>query len=349
MSDEEDAMGWLESLAAKQGAAEEELVTQPEERGGDAPGWVTQSEPEADQPAQQSEKSPAAVEDTPAEDALDWLDNLGNGITTEEPQKEASISDDDLAWLEDLSEGPPEADPKRDTITPEEGIPARESPEWLQSVSEETLKEETPPSTEKPEDDSPEWLPEISAETVESVDFPPQPLDEPTGEEQDVLARLTDTAPEYSEVETQETSTPEIPTSEIPQIQAEPEITSWESESFEPSALPQEIQEKPKTISPKPKQMVKKKKPAPKRNYSAELAKARNALGDGKLAEATTGFGKLVKSGKFIEEIIADMQAALIKYPIEILLWQILGDAYMRADRLQDALDSYTKAEDLLR
>jgi cytochrome c-type biogenesis protein CcmH/NrfG len=31
-----------------------------------------------------------------------------------------------------------------------------------------------------------------------------------------------------------------------------------------------------------------------------------------------------------------------------LALWQALGDAYMRADRLRDALDSYTKAEELL-
>jgi cytochrome c-type biogenesis protein CcmH/NrfG len=29
-------------------------------------------------------------------------------------------------------------------------------------------------------------------------------------------------------------------------------------------------------------------------------------------------------------------------------LLQTLGDAYMKADRLQDAIDAYTKAEDFL-
>jgi cytochrome c-type biogenesis protein CcmH/NrfG len=39
----------------------------------------------------------------------------------------------------------------------------------------------------------------------------------------------------------------------------------------------------------------------------------------------------------------------LYRYPVEVSLWQLLGDAYMRANRLQDALDAYTKAEELLR
>ena len=40
---------------------------------------------------------------------------------------------------------------------------------------------------------------------------------------------------------------------------------------------------------------------------------------------------------------------ALYRYPVEVAILQALGDAYMRANRLQDALDSYTKAEELLR
>ena len=34
---------------------------------------------------------------------------------------------------------------------------------------------------------------------------------------------------------------------------------------------------------------------------------------------------------------------------MDVVIWQTLGDAYMRANRLQDALDAYTKAEELLR
>ena len=44
-----------------------------------------------------------------------------------------------------------------------------------------------------------------------------------------------------------------------------------------------------------------------------------------------------------------DLRDALYRYPVEVPIWQALGDAYMRANRLQDALDAYTKAEELLR
>ena len=45
----------------------------------------------------------------------------------------------------------------------------------------------------------------------------------------------------------------------------------------------------------------------------------------------------------------ADLREALYRYPVEVSLWQALGDAYMRSNRLQEALDAYTKAEELLR
>ena len=48
-------------------------------------------------------------------------------------------------------------------------------------------------------------------------------------------------------------------------------------------------------------------------------------------------------------DVIRDLRDALYRYPVEVSIWQALGDAYMRANRLQDALDAYTKAEELLR
>ena len=60
-------------------------------------------------------------------------------------------------------------------------------------------------------------------------------------------------------------------------------------------------------------------------------------------------YGKLIRKGKSLEDIIRDLRDALYRYPVEVPLWQSLGDAYMRANRLQEALDAYTKAEELLR
>ena len=44
LDDADAAMAWLESLAAKQGVSEEELLTSPEERSETPPKWVQETE-----------------------------------------------------------------------------------------------------------------------------------------------------------------------------------------------------------------------------------------------------------------------------------------------------------------
>jgi cytochrome c-type biogenesis protein CcmH/NrfG len=76
---------------------------------------------------------------------------------------------------------------------------------------------------------------------------------------------------------------------------------------------------------------------------------AQAELGRGNIAAALDLYGRLIRKGKSLEEIIRDLRDALYRYPVEVPIWQALGDAYMRANRLQEALDAYTKAEELLR
>ncbi|HZM25104.1 MAG TPA: BTAD domain-containing putative transcriptional regulator, partial [Anaerolineales bacterium] len=79
------------------------------------------------------------------------------------------------------------------------------------------------------------------------------------------------------------------------------------------------------------------------------LGSARSELSRSNIPGALDTYSKLIKKGRFLDEVIHDLRDALYRYPVEVSIWQSLGDAYMRANRLQDALDSYTKAEELLR
>ena len=79
------------------------------------------------------------------------------------------------------------------------------------------------------------------------------------------------------------------------------------------------------------------------------LAGAQIELTRGNISDAMENYGKLIKKGKMLEEIIFDLREALYRYPVDVFIMQTLGDAYMRANQLQDALDAYTKAEELLR
>ena len=79
------------------------------------------------------------------------------------------------------------------------------------------------------------------------------------------------------------------------------------------------------------------------------LGLARNELSGSNVPGALESYGKLIKKARFLDEVIHDLREALYRYPVDVGIWQSLGDAYMRANRLQDALDAYTKAEELLR
>jgi tetratricopeptide (TPR) repeat protein len=118
---------------------------------------------------------------------------------------------------------------------------------------------------------------------------------------------------------------------------------------------------------PKPKKAPRKEpKPAPPATYVEPvtslrgtgmlrtpgdplLASARTELSRSNIPAALDAYGKLIKKGRYLEEVIYDLREALYRYPVEVSIWQALGDAYMRANQLQDALDAYTKAEELLR
>jgi cytochrome c-type biogenesis protein CcmH/NrfG len=73
------------------------------------------------------------------------------------------------------------------------------------------------------------------------------------------------------------------------------------------------------------------------------------ALRNGDFSQAVNIYTQLINAGARLDDIIADLRAALAEYPNEVILWQALGDACIRNNRIQDALDAYTKAEELLR
>ncbi|HLF75376.1 MAG TPA: tetratricopeptide repeat protein, partial [Anaerolineales bacterium] len=88
---------------------------------------------------------------------------------------------------------------------------------------------------------------------------------------------------------------------------------------------------------------------APEIPVDPVLGLARDDLERGDIPGALNGYEKLIKKTRFLDEVIHDLRDALYRYPVDVSIWQSLGDAYMRANRLQDALDAYTKAEELLR
>ncbi|MGA9532806.1 MAG: hypothetical protein WBR18_08840, partial [Anaerolineales bacterium] len=76
------------------------------------------------------------------------------------------------------------------------------------------------------------------------------------------------------------------------------------------------------------------------------LDNARQALAIGDVERATTQYGMLIKKGKRVDEIIEDLENAVNEEQSAPVIWQLLGDAYMKADRLNDSIEAYRRGMD---
>jgi len=79
------------------------------------------------------------------------------------------------------------------------------------------------------------------------------------------------------------------------------------------------------------------------------LQQSQAAFVEGKVEIALQGYSQLLNKGLFVNETIHDLTDALSRFPTDISILQELGDAYVRVNRLQDALDAFAKAEELFR
>jgi competence ComEA-like helix-hairpin-helix protein len=78
------------------------------------------------------------------------------------------------------------------------------------------------------------------------------------------------------------------------------------------------------------------------------LSLARNAMVVGELSESLGHYQELINEEALLPELIRDLQDALYRFPMEISIWQALGDAYLRNNQTQEALDAYIRAEEIL-
>ena len=78
-----------------------------------------------------------------------------------------------------------------------------------------------------------------------------------------------------------------------------------------------------------------------------ELEKARQALREGDLADSMDLYGRLIAAGEELEAIAQDLEAAAEQFPDSSIVWQNLGDTYLRLERTHEASFSFGKAEQL--
>jgi tetratricopeptide (TPR) repeat protein len=79
------------------------------------------------------------------------------------------------------------------------------------------------------------------------------------------------------------------------------------------------------------------------RDYDARLNLARALWQAGRREEAMEAYGRLVRAGKLLDVVITELEEYLEKWP-SVTTQRVLGDAYMKSDRLGEALVLYRQA-----
>ena len=80
------------------------------------------------------------------------------------------------------------------------------------------------------------------------------------------------------------------------------------------------------------------------RDHEARLTLARAMWQAGRYEESLEAYSRLLRANKLVDEVLADLEGYAEERPSDAGLLRVLGDAYMRADRLTEALEAYREA-----
>jgi tetratricopeptide (TPR) repeat protein len=226
--------------------------------------------------------------------------------------------------------------------------PAEELPSWLGELDQEQEQVVTPTGMDA---DLPAWLRDETGEVVaeptkieptRAADWQPVEAKQPEPE-------LQPSEPEPEPIAAQAEVSPPEP---VP-VMAQAEVQTPQPEAAEMVSIIEEkiaaVREPEVPAPPPPRERKLKGTGKLSMPLDPILGLARSELSGSNLLGALENYARLIKKGRFLDEVIYDLRDALYRFPVDVNVWQSLGDAYMRANRLQDALDAYTKAEELLR
>ncbi|MDA1330182.1 MAG: tetratricopeptide repeat protein [Chloroflexi bacterium] len=367
---DEYGLAWLEKLASDRedtvtddfsGIIEDDI----EDTGSEAKELIAEEEDDALDWMDQFE---AEIEETPEIGANEELieEPHGEDLQTTSPSLEAIGDNSELGNINALDEV-------------EALYETNETPDWLKELAEEVDQSTKPTGglSTKALENPPDWLEELKANNTDEIAAADNPEDDP-----DVVSPQELIYEETEEIEIerldwldnlkQPDAGEEMELPDNPE-ENDPEASAWVPESMlgeTEEAAPET--EAPETNGPDIHSSANETANHPIENEdSVEMAElqstpaiafmpnskpadgelleqARQALNYDNLEDAARHYKQLVKKGKQMDNVVADLQAAVSRHPKELGLWQALGDAYMRTDRLRDALDSYTKAEELL-
>lgn len=338
--DEEAALAWLENLAARQGAIEEELLTPPEERLAEMPGWIREEATEA--PEMSSREGEEEPEELTIELESATSDEVRSVVTAEDITEEISAeSQAPFIWEPELEEAQAFPGEAQEKISTEEleGITA--ATPFVEEMPEEIIIKETV----QPKEELPAWLRDIEIETEPPNWVPPEeaaPVKEPERAE-GVVQKIDINAASLGQLEripgvgfilaqtiiNYRDSTGGFKS--LAELINVPGLTASTISDLEKYLTVEIITEmvEPVTVIP-------------------ELKQAWDMLVGGDVEAAVERYSDLIRRQEHLDDVIRELQEAVSMYLSNAALYQTLGDAYVRANRLQDALTAYTRAEDLL-
>ncbi len=273
----------------------------------------------------QAQLEEAALESDPEEVASDdfTIEAHASDLPPEiEPEQVAAPSE-------------PEPQPTEPSAAAAAGAVEDEIPDWLIAAAEQA----EPPS------DAPSELPAEFADSAEEPELDSEPAS--TGGE---VLPTEEPEPEFTEETVQEASISEeisggpesdasAEVAELDELQPS-DVSIEETEAAEPIAIAAnevpEAEAEPEPITEEP--------PAPEVKKKDDLLeRSRQALASGDTESATEMYGDMIKHKESLESVIEDLRIAVDRSPDNADLWQVLGDAYMRDDQTDEAIDAYRK------
>ena len=300
------------------------------------------------------EVSPSFLDGQPSNmmDEKSLEDDDEFGLPNDQSPNESSDTETIISPEPDVSEWLKGLDTKDDAVIPDEPIEQKVSenigsetpeplPDWLKEMETEASSSEWISESEEP--------PEPSIESIES---------ELITNEKDIDEKVEIFPTEASKWTFEDTEPDLEPLGE----EVKPvDSGEWQPAQPEEQAPPLDIAEISKSETSHPinefdqvseplvTRMLSKIPTKDIEKEAGNLEEAQSFIESGEIKKAIDVYSKLIKKGKLLEGVIHDLRETTNRYPAEIGIWQLLGDAFMRANQLQDALDAYTKAEELLR
>jgi tetratricopeptide (TPR) repeat protein len=336
----EEGLEWLEQLADQRGidvdvslpsqTSPEVSEPEPEPELDTAPGWL-----------ERMATQPIPKVDMEAPDAAAPGEEVSPDTETIEADIQAQL--EEVALERELERGPGEVAP--DDVTIEARASDLQAEMEAASVESEVESEDEIPdwliSAAKQADAPTEALSELPEEFAEDVGEPdsqtetaepsePTTVDDLVGdmEQEDAISEATPEVEELEEAPPSEAAT----AVEAAEKEAEPEQPLEISETSE---VEERVAEAEPIVEEAPSPEVRKKEDP--------LERSRQALASGDTQAAVEMYGDLVKRKESLDSVIEDLRIAVDRTPDNADLWQILGDAYMRDDQTDEAIDAYRK------